>query len=123
MHETIPFIALNTTNIPWAQNVTLFELNGAPRKTHPNLKCKLLMQDKERGQVAAIVQFPPGHIEEPHAHSVSHSVIVLEGEQHVDGKILRTGDFHYAPGDVQHGPFSYPVGCTIFAVWYVPPNA
>ena len=119
MLEKVPFLAVNTDEIEWDENVTLFHLPSGPRKTHPDLKVKLLLRDASNGQVAAIVRFPPGHVEAPHEHGVSHCVLVLEGEQHVAGKVLRKGDFHYAPPNVPHGPFEYPVGATIFAVWRV----
>ena len=120
MFTNVPFLATYADDIEWDQNVALFDTPAGPRRTHPNLKVKLLVRDDDLGHVAAIVKFPPGHREEPHAHAVAHSVLVLEGEQHVAGKILKKGDYHYAPSNVQHGPFEYPVGCTIFAAWQVP---
>ena len=120
MLEKVPFLAINTDEIAWDENVTLFQLSTGPRKTHPDLKIKVLLRDENSGQVAAIVKFPPGHVEAPHAHAVSHCVFVLEGEQHVAGKVLKKGDFHYAPPNVAHGPFEYPVGAIIFAVWHMP---
>ncbi|MFO0480334.1 MAG: cupin domain-containing protein, partial [bacterium] len=102
------------------ENVTLFQLPTGAHKIHPNLKIKVLMRDDARGQVAALVKFPPGYVEPAHSHVTSHCVLVVEGDQHVGGKILRQGDFHYAPPDTLHGPFEYPVGGVVFSVFRFP---
>ena len=115
-----PFLAVNTADIEWDENVTLFQLPTGAHKIHPNLKIKVLMRDDARGQVAALVKFPPGYVEPAHSHVTSHCVLVVEGEQHVGGKILRQGDFHYAPPDTLHGPFEYPVGGVVFSVFRFP---
>jgi hypothetical protein len=121
MMENLPFTAINADDIEWDDNVTLFQLPTGAHKIHPNLKIKVLMRDDARGQVAALVKFPPGYVEPQHEHVTSHCVCVLEGEQHVAGKVLKKGDFHYAPPDTPHGPFEYPVGGIVFAVYRFPP--
>lgn len=123
MHADVPFLAINTEGIEWDDNVTLFQLPTGAHKIHPNLKIKVLMRDDKRGQVAALVKFPPGYVEPAHQHVTSHCVVVIEGEQHVAGKVLKKGDFHYAPPDTLHGPFSYPVGGIVFAVYRFPTAA
>ncbi len=119
----IPFMAINTEGIEWDDNVTLFQLPTGAHKIHPNLKIKVLMRDDKQGQVAALVKFPPGYVEPAHQHVTSHCVCVIEGEQHVAGKALKKGDFHYAPPNTLHGPFEYPVGGIVFAVYRFPPSA
>ena len=118
--DLIPFMAINTDELEWDADVTLFQLPTGAHKIHPNLKIKVLMRDDTRGQVAALVKFPPGYVEPAHQHVTSHCVIVVEGEQHVAGKVLRKGDFHYAPPDTVHGPFEYPVGGVVFSVFRFP---
>ena len=118
--DLIPFMAINTDELEWDADVTLFQLPTGAHKIHPNLKIKVLMRDDARGQVAALVKFPPGYVEPAHQHVTSHCVIVVEGEQHVAGKVLRKGDFHYAPPDTVHGPFEYPVGGVVFSVFRFP---
>ena len=50
-----------------------------------------------------------------------HSNLIVEGEMHVDGKILKPGDYLFGPGDeIAHGPLSYPLGCIIFTSFYGP---
>lgn len=116
-------LAINTDNMEWEENVTLFQLPTGAHKIQPNLKIKVLMRDDERGQVAALVKFPPNYHEPRHQHVTSHCVTVIEGEQHTEGKILRRGDFQYAPPNTEHGPFDYPVGGIVFAVFRFPPVA
>lgn len=57
----VPFLAINTDNLQWDDNVTLFQLPTGAHKIHPNLKIKVLMRDDKQGQVAALVKFPPGY--------------------------------------------------------------
>lgn len=119
----VPFMAINAEGIEWDDNVTLFQLPTGAHKIHPNLRIKVLMRDDKQGQVAALVKFPPGYVEPAHQHVTSHCVVVLEGEQHVAGKALKKGDFHYAPPNTMHGPFEYPVGGIVFAVYRFPTTA
>ena len=123
MLADLPFLATNSDEIEWDDNVTLFQLPTGAHKIHPNLRIKVLMRDDKQGQVAALVRFPPGYVEPAHQHVTSHCVVVLEGEQHVAGKVLKKGDFHYAPPNTLHGPFEYPVGGIVFAVYRFPPAA
>jgi anti-sigma factor ChrR (cupin superfamily) len=70
----------------------------------------------EGDQISILMaRFPPGYVEPRHVHSdTEHWGIVVEGEMHMEGEIFRLGDFFYAPVGVEHGPFTYPVGCTVF---------
>ena len=70
-------------------------------------------QDEDELTVV-MARFPPGYLEPRHEHDSDHWGVVVEGEMHVDGKILRTGDFHHAPRNAPHGPFYYPKGCIVF---------
>jgi len=62
-----------------------------------------------------MARFPPGYVEPRHSHEdTEHWGIVVEGEMHVDGRVCTLGDYFHAPIGVEHGPFSYPEGCTVF---------
>ncbi len=61
-----------------------------------------------------LIRYAPGYFEPRHQHDHHHWCVIVDGEMHVDGKILRRGDFLHGPANIPHGPFSYPVGCTIF---------
>lgn len=67
-------------------------------------------------QQVILVRFPPGYVEPRHVHASEHLDVIVEGEMHVDGLILRRGDYIHGFADKPHGPMSYPVGCTVFAV-------
>ncbi len=68
------------------------------------------------GHVSVLLRFPPGYVEPRHAHAAEHYDGILDGELHVDGRVLRRGDFLHAPADIPHGPLESPAGCTIFRV-------
>ena len=49
MITDVPFLAINTDNLQWDDNVTLFQLPTGAHKIHPNLKIKVLMRDDKQG--------------------------------------------------------------------------
>ncbi len=74
-----------------------------------------IYNDKDEDELTTmLVRFPTGYLEPEHEHDSDHWGVIVDGEMHVDGEILRRGDFHHAPRNVPHGPFYYPVGCTVF---------
>ncbi len=104
------FLAVNTDEIEWQDGE---EIMGLP----PGLKVKIIAEgtDPVSERVDKFVKFPPGYIEPRHTHDYYHSTLVLEGEMHVAGKVLKRGDYVYSGGDMPHGPYSYPVGCTVYS--------
>jgi mannose-6-phosphate isomerase-like protein (cupin superfamily) len=82
----------------------------------PGPECRVFQEASETGGVLNVVgRMPAGFVEPEHVHEdIDHWCVVLEGEMHVGGEILRPGDYLFAPRGVPHGPLGYPVGCTIF---------
>lgn len=82
----------------------------------PGVECLVFHEAEELdGVITVIGRMTPGFVEPAHTHEdVDHWGVIVAGEMHVDGDVLRPGDYLYAPAGVEHGPFSYPVGCTIF---------
>lgn len=76
-----------------------------------------VFDSSDDGLTAALIRFPPGYVEPRHAHDVGHHDGIVDGEVRVDGRILRRGDYLYAPPGVQHGPLESPSGSTIFRVY------
>jgi quercetin dioxygenase-like cupin family protein len=66
------------------------------------------------GLMMLLGRFPEGFVEPEHVHEeVDHWCVILEGEMHVAGQVLRRGDYLFAPRGVAHGPLHYPVGATV----------
>jgi len=82
----------------------------------PGPECRVYGEGEETGGVITVLgRIPAGFIEPEHVHDdVDHWCVILEGEMHLAGEILRPGDYFYAPRGVPHGPLRYPVGCTVF---------
>ncbi len=110
MEKAIPFLPINTDDIEWQDGE---EFLGLPE----GLKVKIIAEaeDEVSERVDKFVKFPAGYIEPRHTHDYFHSTLVLEGEMHVDGKILKPGDYVYGGGDVPHGPYHYPKGCMVYS--------
>lgn len=73
-------------------------------------------EDGSDGITVHVVRFPAGYVEPRHVHQAEHFDVIIEGEMHVQGKILRRGDYLHGYSNQEHGPMAYPVGCTVFAV-------
>ena len=77
---------------------------------------RLIRQDEEKGEAIAFCRFPPGYGEPRHEHEAEHWSVVVEGEMHVGGTVLKSGDVFNGPSGKAHGPFEYPEGAVIFTV-------
>lgn len=104
------FLAVNTGEIEWQDGE---EILGLPA----GIKVKIIAEGKDSvsERVDKMVKFPAGYIEPKHTHNYYHSTLILEGEMHVAGKVLKPGDYVYSGGDEPHGPYHYPVGCTVYS--------
>jgi quercetin dioxygenase-like cupin family protein len=103
------FIGINTKDMEWADDTEVLTLPEG-------VQIKVFSTDPEKGRSDMMVRFPPGYVEPRHAHGGSHSGIIVEGEMHVEGKVLTPGDYVFGPGNnIPHGPMGYPKGCIVFA--------
>ena len=75
-----------------------------------------LYEPDHDGSQVMLVRFPPGYVEPRHVHEAEHLDVIVEGEMHVHGKVLKPGDYLRGIPNEPHGPMAYPVGCTVFAV-------
>ena len=75
--------------------------------------------DEGDGLTVLMARFPAGYVEPRHVHhDMEHWGVVVEGEMHAEGTVARIGDYFYGPVGVEHGPFSYPNGCTVFVTMH-----
>jgi anti-sigma factor ChrR (cupin superfamily) len=76
---------------------------------------RVYRSDDGDGLTVLKARFPAGYIEPRHVHDdMEHWGVVVEGEMHADGRVFGIGDYFHAPLGLEHGPFSYPNGCTVF---------
>ena len=104
------FLTIHTDDLEWEDGTRVI---GLP----PGVQVKIVAEgvDGVSERVDKFVKFPAGYTEPLHIHDHLHSTLVIEGEMHVHGKILKPGDFVFGGPGEQHGPFHYPVGCTVFS--------
>jgi anti-sigma factor ChrR (cupin superfamily) len=91
----------------WKDDVNILALGNG-------VQVKVLYQDLETEHTDMLVKFPPGYVEPEHTHEASHSIMVLEGVQIVNGEHMHPGDYIWASGPELHGPYEYPEGCVVF---------
>jgi anti-sigma factor ChrR (cupin superfamily) len=106
----VGFLASYADELDWQDDTDVLRLP-------PGVQVKVLMRDSARNLAALLVKFPPGYHEPAHVHAGTHALAVVSGTQVVAGKTLKPGDFCYGPANVEHGPFDYPEGCVVFAVF------
>ena len=107
-------IVIHPEDLEWEDDTDLFTLPEG-------VQIKMFSYDPETGRRDFYVRFPAGYVEPRHTHRGWHSNLIVEGEMHVDGQVLKAGDYLFGPGDeIAHGPLSYPMGCTIFTCFYGP---
>ena len=109
-HASHGFVARYTGDLEWQDDTTLLRLPEG-------VQVKILSEDRELGRVDILIKFPPGYVEPRHTHDSYHSIAVLQGLMRVQGYDLRAGDYVFG-WDEEHGPYEYPEGCTVFAVFH-----
>jgi anti-sigma factor ChrR (cupin superfamily) len=68
----------------------------------PGLRMKILAIDRARDRVTMLLKAEPGARYPAHRHSGPEECYVISGSLHVEGRLLRAGDFHHAEGDSDH---------------------
>ena len=106
MREMKGFITMTFDEVDWRDD----ELMTLPR----GVKSKILAIDESKRLIDQIHKFPPGYVEPRHTHNSAHHIVILEGKMVVNGKTLTRGGYVYAEPNIEHGPYEYPEGCTVF---------
>jgi len=111
---------LDPDRIPW------LEIAGSPESTYPiHHDIAILGWDRDAGTIDLMIRFDDrgGHCQ-AHRHISTTSVLVLEGEQHLDEllpdgtrvhKVRHAGEHHLTPGDPNpHMERGGPDGAVVF---------
>jgi len=77
---------------------------------------KLLSLDSNRGYAVVMGRLEAGCHYPAHTHSGPEELYVLSGDLHIEGRVLRAGDFHHADAGTSHGENFSEEGCVILAV-------
>ncbi|HVM67041.1 MAG TPA: hypothetical protein VMU14_19390 [Acidimicrobiales bacterium] len=102
------------------------EITGGPESSYPiHHELSILGHDRDAGTIDLLIRFDDkgGHCHS-HRHITTTSVLVLEGEQHLDElrpggervhKVRRAGEYHLTSGDAYpHMERGGPQGAVIF---------
>jgi|SoiMethySBSTD1v2_1073268.scaffolds.fasta_scaffold06927_10 hypothetical protein len=73
--------------------------------------------DRPNNLCMRMIHYLEGRTEPRHVHAGSHAAVLLEGEAHVDGKVLRPLDIILGPSNEPHGPIYYPKGVRVFSAF------
>ncbi len=73
--------------------------------------------DRDNNLCMRLIDYSEGLTEPRHVHGGSHAAVLLQGEAHIDGKVLRPLDVVLGPSNEPHGPLHYPKGAKIFSAF------
>ena len=68
----------------------------------PGVSRKVLRNDTESGESAALVRLEPGASVPAHDHPAGEEVFVLEGNVRIRRHHMKAGDYLYTPPDAKH---------------------
>ena len=60
-----------------------------------------------------LVRVAPGTVYPPHEHTGAEECYVIEGDLRVEGRVLRAGDYQYAPAGSSHAEQTTEGGCLL----------
>ncbi len=113
MRQMKGFITIAFDEVNWEDD----KLMTLPK----GIKTKILAVDQKEQMLDQIHEFPAGYAEPRHTHDSSHHIVVLDGKMIIEGKTLTRGGYVYAQRNIEHGPYEYPEGCTVF-IHFVGPS-
>lgn len=79
----------------------------------PGIMMKVLHQDVEHGRTTFLARLAPGAQYPSHRHMGLEECLVIEGDLHVDGSVLRSGDFTASYQDKVHIDTHSEDGCLL----------
>lgn len=82
----------------------------------PGVRVKSLAADTRRGLSVQLYELAPGTRFPSHHHSGPEECFVVSGDFHVEGRVLRGGDFHHAEEESDHGESFTENGCTLLVM-------
>lgn len=95
--------------------LTIRKDEGEWREFSEGIFVKPMFQNQQQGTSTYMVKMVPGARFDLHRHRGVEECMMIEGDFHVDGKVLGPGDYHCAlPGSIHERP--YTVGGTLFLV-------
>jgi len=86
---------------------------GEWQQAAPGISLKLLHADPEGARTTVLVRIDPGAAYPPHRHRGVEECLVLEGDLHVDGRVLGAGDFTASFYDKVHIDTHSEGGCLL----------
>jgi quercetin dioxygenase-like cupin family protein len=82
----------------------------------PGIRARILAVDKARSLVTLLIRAEPGAVYPAHKHHGPEECFVLSGTVVIDGRVLRSGDFHHADEDSDHGEITTTEGAEVLIV-------
>ena len=95
------------------EQIFVFAHEGEWQEMIPGIMIKILFHDAEHSRTTLLVRLEPGAVYPSHRHQGIEECLVLEGDLHVDGTVLRRGDFTVAMDEKVHIDTHSEEGCLL----------
>ena len=86
---------------------------GAWNELFAGVRRRPLFTDEKAGTDAFLIRLDPGAIVAPHDHAGAEHCYVLQGDVHLAGQHLHSGDYHLAAAGSTHTPITTDDGCLL----------
>jgi anti-sigma factor ChrR (cupin superfamily) len=80
------------------------------------IQARVLAVDQARSLVTLVIRAEPGAVYPAHGHHGPEECFVIRGSVVIDGRVLRSGDFHHADEDSEHGEITTTEGAEVLIV-------
>ena len=91
------------------------DADWSPWGSGGNARAKILAQGD--GYYAALVEASPAYVGDPHEHSHTEFLYVVDGWLRTQGETLRRGDAFVADAGSKHEQFDTPEGATYLSIF------
>lgn len=79
----------------------------------PGIRMRRLFVDRERHTETFLLRVDPGTTVPAHTHHLAEDCLILQGDLHTYGMVMRAGDFFRAPAATEHPPSRTEAGCLL----------
>lgn len=79
----------------------------------PGIRMRRLIVDRERRTETFLLRVEPGTTVPAHTHHLAEDCLILRGDLHTYGMVMRTGDFFRAPAATEHPASRTESGCLL----------
>lgn len=103
-NEDADFLFIRKSDSPWKKSA------------FPGVEYKILNKDNHRNTITLLIRMEAGAVFPGHSHGSAEDCLLISGDLHIAGTVLKAGDFHRANAGSLHKKFSTSAGAEFLIV-------